>query len=410
MRTVLSRRWMLRVVALSVGLPALGGQPGPARALAQTDQTAADSDLLFSAVVEDLPAPPAVVRLGRITLDAGAELPQQSFEGPAFGLVERGVLSLRVEGEAVVSLAERDGAPAEARVPDPREPVDLRSPDQVAIPAGVPFTLANPGEEEASFLAALVLPATGDGSGIGPPGAGTAVPGPNGETTFDVLGEAVASGWPAAPFLVQLDRVAVGPGEPVPGFPGPVLQTVERGAFGFALVDGEIQAAASDPGTPIAGDGDAVYRIGEGEAIFFAGGVNALPRGEDEPELVLLRFGVASLPEDGDATSAAATPGDEGAPAAAAAGTSSDVATRNVDAIGAGPNGDDRGRISADGVRLRSSPSTGGAVVAELAQGIEVIVTGDPVEAEGLRWLPVRVADDSETAGYVAEQFVEPIA
>jgi hypothetical protein len=40
---------------------------------------------------------------------------------------------------------------------------------------------------------------------------------------------------------------------------------------------------------------------------------------------------------------------------------------------------------------------------------VDVIVTGDPIDAEGLRWLPVQAADDAAIEGFIADQFVEPL-
>ncbi|MBA3414489.1 MAG: SH3 domain-containing protein [Chloroflexia bacterium] len=410
MGIVLSRRGVLCLAALTAGLLATRASSGMARVRAQDLGTAVDSELLFSAAVEDLPSPPALVRLERTTFESGSELSRRTLEGPVFGLVERGVLSLQAEGDAIVSIAERAGTPAQALVPEAGGSVDLRAGDQVAIPAGVPFALANGGEEEASLLTAAVLPAAAAEAGVVPATGGTPAPSSSGSVAVELLGEAVATGWPAPPYLVQMDRVDVGSGEPVPGFPGPVLLAVEQGAFAFALIDGEIQAAASGPSDTVAdaATADTVYRVGEGEAIFFAGGLNALPREAVEPDLVLLRFGVASILQDEASIGPTATGGAEAAPAIPPAETPSSAVSQETDATGTAADGE-RVRVAADGVRLRSSPSTGGDVVAELAQGVEVIVTGEPVAAEGLQWLPVQAADEPSATGYIAAQFVEPL-
>jgi hypothetical protein len=62
--------------------------------------------------------------------------------------------------------------------------------------------------------------------------------------------------------------------------------------------------------------------------------------------------------------------------------------------------------VTEDGVRLRDEPSTGGGVVAGLEAGRELVVTGAPVEGDGILWYPVEAADDPAVAGYVAEEFL----
>lgn len=406
MSIVQSRRGLMHAVAVAFGALTLARGSGRSRTLIQDDEAAAESQVLFTAVVEELPAPPAIVRLVRAVVGPGGELPEQTNEGLAFLLLERGALSLQVEGEAIVSRAERGGTPAAALVPDPGDPVDLRPGDQVAIPTGIPFGFVNEDGEEASLLIALVLPADDRSGGVLPAG-GTpeAGEGSAGGAEFDLLGEAVASGWPIAPYLIQLDRVEVGPGEPVPGFPGPVLLAVEEGTLGFALVDGAIQAAGSGIGTPTAAADDTVYRVGSGEAIFFAGGLNVIPRTRDEPTLVMLRFGVASIPQNGGTASETPATGDNTSTEDGVVGAPSSV---EAPTGGNAANGE-RVRVAADGVRLRSAPTTGSDVVAELARGVDLIVTGDPIDAEGLRWLPVQAADDAAVEGFIADQFVEPL-
>ena len=407
MGTVLSRRGAVRAAALSLGLLASVSRSAVARATLQEIDGAADAELLFSAVVDNLPDPPAVVRLVRITLESGAELDQLTLAGPQFGLVERGVLSLRAEGEVVVSTAPRDGTPARAVVPQPGESADLATGDQWAVPPAVAIVLANEGREALTLLAAVILPSSASSASQLLSASGTPVAGSDGDVGLDLLGEAEASGWPAPPYLVQLDRVVVGTGEPVPGYPGPVLLAVEQGTFGFALVDGQIQTAASDPSD--APDDRTAVRVDEGEAIFFGSGVNAIPREGSEPNLMLLRFGVSSLPLEDERSGPARTNENEQETTAAPDDAGVAAASPSAGPATSETPGDQRARIIEDGVRLRSSPSTGGDVVAELGQGVEIIVTGDAVDAEGLRWLPVRRADDPEINGYVAEQFVEPL-
>ncbi|MEJ7839892.1 MAG: SH3 domain-containing protein, partial [Thermomicrobiales bacterium] len=59
-------------------------------------------------------------------------------------------------------------------------------------------------------------------------------------------------------------------------------------------------------------------------------------------------------------------------------------------------------------VNLRPDASTSGETIAELEPGTELEVTGEPIEAEGYRWYPVRVID-SDDAGFVVQDFIEPV-
>jgi len=61
-----------------------------------------------------------------------------------------------------------------------------------------------------------------------------------------------------------------------------------------------------------------------------------------------------------------------------------------------------------DRVNLRAEPSASGEIVAELAQGTELTVTGAAVEADGYVWYPVMVNDSNQT-GYVVADFLSPV-
>jgi len=63
--------------------------------------------------------------------------------------------------------------------------------------------------------------------------------------------------------------------------------------------------------------------------------------------------------------------------------------------------------VNEEGVRLRDTASVNAAILAELARGVEVRVTG-PAETEGgIVWWPVEDVDTG-TVGYVAEDFLDP--
>ncbi|MDI3340180.1 MAG: SH3 domain-containing protein [Sphaerobacter sp.] len=56
------------------------------------------------------------------------------------------------------------------------------------------------------------------------------------------------------------------------------------------------------------------------------------------------------------------------------------------------------------GVNLRDTPSASGEVVATLAEGTELTITGESVTADGYTWWPV---ETDEGAGYVVEDYLD---
>ena len=58
-----------------------------------------------------------------------------------------------------------------------------------------------------------------------------------------------------------------------------------------------------------------------------------------------------------------------------------------------------------ENVRLRSEPTTDGDAIDALAEGTELLVTGEPEEGDGYTWLPVETEDG--VAGYVVIDYVE---
>lgn len=61
-----------------------------------------------------------------------------------------------------------------------------------------------------------------------------------------------------------------------------------------------------------------------------------------------------------------------------------------------------------DQVNLRGEPTSSADIIAELALGVQLEVTGEPVEADGYTWYPVIVLETSQ-AGYVAQDFIGPV-
>ena len=175
-----------------------------------------------------------------------------------------------------------------------------------------------------------------------------------------------------------------------------MLLAVESGQFGFALLQGQFQVSGGGNAVQPNATPGSEYRLNPGNAVFFPGGINEVPRPNDGGLLVLIRLSVLSaaggsttLPPAGD-TAADAPP------------ANSSTAGDDPFAVGA------RALVTEAGVRLRGSPSTTAPVVAELQAGREVVIAGPPEEGDGIVWYPVQAADDSQVVGYIAQEFLTP--
>jgi hypothetical protein len=110
----------------------------------------------------------------------------------------------------VVAPATAGGTPQPAQVAPVGEAFALRPGDQIVYPAAVPFTFANQGQEPARMLTAVVLPA---GSGSPPSSSwveGTPAAEAMAGVSSEILGDAVAPGWPRPPLRLVVDRLALG--------------------------------------------------------------------------------------------------------------------------------------------------------------------------------------------------------
>src|SRR5687768_1614242 len=155
------RRNHLLIVALTLIISG-AGLVAPIRQIqAQSDEI--DTELRFQIELEAgaLPSPPAFIRLVRITLDPDSTSSAHTHPGPEFGLIESGVVTVRVDGPAFVKQrsAEPDDPFEDARQGDSFQ---LDAGDQIRYPAGTPLTFSNEGEEPAVILALVILPAGED--------------------------------------------------------------------------------------------------------------------------------------------------------------------------------------------------------------------------------------------------------
>jgi len=385
--------------------PAAGQAAGPLR------------ETLIQAVLEELPPPPAFVRLVRFTLQPGASVPLHTRPGFEFGWVESGAVTVRVEGEVVVAPAAAGGEAQQALVPPVGEAFELGPGDQIVYPAGVPFAFANEGEVPANILTVLILP-VGEGS---PPSFAwvDGTPEAAGLEGIDsrILGDGIVPEWPRPPLGVVVDRVVLGSGATVPARPGPVLLSVVDGRFEFQLLEGQFQVSSGDSGPQLNATPGAAYSLGPGDAVFFPGGMTDVPRPAEAGILVLLRLSVLSVPGAAAGTPTAGTDNAAGTPAATAEAPAptEPVSTEPVPAEtaaaedGAAAGGLAPGTavvVTESGVRLRDAPSTAAGVVAELDEGSALAIAGPPVEGDGIVWYPVQVAADPAVTGFIAEAFI----
>jgi len=193
-----------------------------------------------------LARPPAgaFVRLGRLTFAPGASQPRSAALGPLLVVVERGGLTAKVEGEAVLTRAATvdTGATAEPGAP-PAADVPLGAGDALVLSGGARYALRNPGREPAVVLVLALLP----WSAGAPEGGAFLWP----EAELPDVGaqrliEDVATDLPTGPAALVLGRVTLAPRAELAatGGTGSWLAVVEAGAL-------EIGTSAG-PGTTLA--------------------------------------------------------------------------------------------------------------------------------------------------------------
>lgn len=361
---------LLLLVSLLGSVPAgntVAQVEGTPAAPAATPQAALGRALLLQAVLGQPLDSPALVRLSRVTIDPGAELPEIGGADPTFVVMESGRASADVDGAAVL-LPASDGDASERIVPSAGERFALRPGDQLALAAGASASLETRSDEGAALLVAAIVMA-GAASAEANPIAATTGEG----TTMQTLGEGRVDAVPGERAAVTLERFSLEAGLGMPPYAGPALVAVESGGFASTLDAGDVQVWRGDlPGTPPAIPTGGAFTVNAGEALFFPQGMEATPPLTGDGALTLLRLGILPLPE-------AALEEDQDEVAV--------VVTR-------------------DDVRLRSGPSTADSVIAGLVAGQSLLVTGPPVEGDGRLWYPVRDPIDATIVGYVAAEFL----
>ena len=372
----------------------------PAAAEAAPAPTGPLAEILIRAGLEGLPEPPTAVRLLRLSLPPGASVPLHTLTGPEFVYVESGVVAVRVEGEAVVAPSNDSVAPLAAAVAPVGEAFALAPGDQLALPTNVPVAFENGGPEPASLLTLLFVPADDAAPELrwvdATPSAQTLA-----GTNSRLLADAVATEWPAGPLTVAVDRLALGPGERIPGAAGPVLLAVEAGRFSFALLQGEFRVGRAGGPSDAAATPGASYELGPGDSVYFPTSLSDVPRPGDRGLLVLLRLSVVPAADVEAADGAAASPPSDPDPSSRLAGSEA-PSTPDF------PEGTSV-LVGRAGVILLAAPATDAEVVAELSAGSELVVSGPPRDGDGSVWYPVTAVDDPSITGYIGEELLAPL-
>lgn len=348
-----------------------------------TSETSDAQDTLLQATLERTGESPLELRLLRITLEPGGASPWHAHPGLEFGVVESGTLLVETRGRAVLrSSTDRDDTAGE--VP-PETEVELGVDDRIAYAPGTEMTFRNPGPGTTTMLVGTVLPTGQDA----PPGVVYRDGPPSSEAVGGVRSQELGAAliepddFPGQRGAVVLERLEIVAGGRVPAFDGPVLVGLESGGL-----EGEIRSgptATPGPESRIAPETDGLsFQLGPGESLYFAAGmVETAPLGGDG-EVVLLRFGVVPVADERFPN--VPRPAGESQPGEFAKGSTVRVAVAEA--------------------RLRAEPSASGVVLAGLAGGQLLIVTGPPVAADGFIWYPVADAADPAFAGYVAGELL----
>ncbi len=389
-----------------------------------------EEGLLLFALVNRVPAEPALLRLLRIVLRPGATSPLHVHPGPEVGVVESGVSTVLVEGPSDLLPAGRTKP-----IPAPEgEAFEMERGDQIVYREESPQQFTNAGDDDTVILSVVVLPAGSQH----PPGLTwvNGTPGPNAlaGVTSSVLGDGVASQLPDGPAAIVVERLVLDPGENIPATDVPTLLSVEDGKFDFTTVEGDTQVSRNaTPGPQPAAEIGEEFSLAPGDAAFFPGGIVEVERPDADGRLSLLRLTIVAVPSGDAGTSTASPVASPIAGTAPAQGPSvieiiaapepAPPATEDVESgesTGAAEDatepatddgtlgiGDDV-VINETEVRLRDAPTTDSSIVTGLDQGAEFTITDGPVEADGIIWYAIQSNIDPAVVGWVAGDFLDP--
>lgn len=385
-----------------------------APALAQ-DEEEIDTDSLLAIDLEPgaLPEVPAFIRLVRITLEPGAVSPEHTHPGPEFGRIESGVVTVQVAGPAKIKQRS-------AKADDPYEDaqqgtaISLDRGDQIYYPAGTPLTFRNDGEEQASLLALVILPAASEDED-GP----ELIDYTGDEPTEDafkglsskILGDGIATTLPTGGSRITILRVKLNEGQSLPGSRNPMLYSVTSGDCAFTVIGGSVQISRTrEPGPQNDTEAGTEVELKPGDAMFFPNGIRTTGRGENSDDLDLIQVIVAPTDTSERLSEASRgqikfvqpeSPPEEDDQDRAERENRSDSEPDVQFAEGSSVF------VNSTDVNLRDAPTTSGGQVTVLIYGQELIVTGGPEEGDGITWWPVTIAADESISGWVSQEFIQ---
>jgi hypothetical protein len=166
-----------------------------------------------------------------------------------------------------------------------------------------------------------------------------------------------------------------------------------------------------EPGPQTGTERNTDVELRRGDAVFFPQGVRTTSRWEDAAELTLLRLLIEPassderLPED-DRGQIRFIPSEPDDTDDAAPDEEGDADADSGDSDAAFSEGDSVYVNSLD-VNLRDAPGLASNQVTLLEFNQQLVITGSPTDADGIRWWPVALAGDESVAGFVAEEFIQ---
>jgi quercetin dioxygenase-like cupin family protein len=388
-----SRRTALSLVGAAVLAPSF--EPVSAQ-----DAEKIDSELLMRIDLDAkaLPAPPAFMRLVRITLAPGATSPEHTHPGPEFGRIESGVVTVTVKGPArIKQRSAKESDPFEDA--EQNKEIQLDKGDVIYYPAGTPLTFTNKGKEKATVLALVILPGVNDR----PPLIDYTQATPTADTfegvTSQILGDAIMTTIPSGTSRVTISDITLKAGQSLPGSRNPVLYSVVKGDCSFKVTGGSVQVSRTEkPGPQNDAELDKDIELKRGDAMFFPNGLRTTSRGDNSGALELLQVTVEPTSSEtlSEANRGQVRFNQPSSPAAS---------------DGGGASGDfsegDSVYVNSTDVNLRDAPSVDGGQVTVLIYGQELIIDGESTDADGYTWWPVHVADNPDITGYVVSEFIQ---
>lgn len=403
------------LMAQAAGAVLVGSRLGRAD-LAQAQGSG--SEILISVALSEgqYPIAPAFVRLLRITMAPESNSPLHTHPGPEIALIEQGSLTVQVNGTAVISRASDESTPeAGASAPNNTE-FELQEGEILTYLPETPMTFTNNTDSPVNILTAVLLPAGNQH----PPGIDY-LDGQPAADAFEgvapaILGDGVATVLPRDGMRLVVERLRIGPGQPIPAFNEPVMLSLESGVLDFTVIGGKVQVSrTASPGPQPDSAPETVVSLAKSDAIFFPLGMKEVDRSALEGDIVLLRMTLSDGSAGAEPTAAEAGQGEIRVlaselietPASPAAGASPEATPE--------PEGEpvlESGALvesNSDGVNVRTGPGVGFEIVTQVFIGDQMRVTGDSEEADDFVWWPVELIDDPSTSGYIAEDFIDLI-